>query len=61
MKGGDYMSAAIMQEKGEKVEATEFIQLLKGMSKEDKQKVKGIMIGINLSKEKDTARALMHT
>lgn len=41
-----------LQEEREKREATEFITALKTMSESEKQQIKGIMIGIQLSKAK---------
>lgn len=43
------MSTTLQLEK-EKQEVTEFITILKTLSETEKQQVKGIMIGINLSK-----------
>lgn len=39
-----------LQAEREKRETTEFIEILKTMSESEKQQVKGIMIGIKLSK-----------
>lgn len=40
-----------LQAEREKRETTEFIELLKSMSEIEKERVKGVMIGIKLSKE----------
>lgn len=39
-----------LQEEREKREATEFIAMLKTMSESEKQQIKGVMIGIKLSR-----------
>lgn len=39
-----------LQAEREKREATEFIEILKTMSESERQQVKGVMIGIQLSK-----------
>lgn len=44
------MSESTLQMEREKQEVTEFITILKKLSEVEKQQVKGIMIGINLSK-----------
>lgn len=49
MKEVKLMSTTLQLEK-EKQEVTEFITILKTLSETEKQQVKGIMIGINLSK-----------
>ena len=43
-----------LQAEREKRETTEFIEILKTMSESEKQQVKGIMIGIKLSKSAPT-------
>lgn len=40
-----------LQAEREKREITEFIELLKTMSKEEKHELRGIMLGINLVKK----------
>lgn len=40
----------VFKEAKEKAEATEFIEILRTMSDSERQQVKGIMIGIQLSK-----------
>ena len=40
-----------LQAEREKQEVVEFITMLKTMSESEKQQIKGIMIGINLSKK----------
>lgn len=44
------MGETTLQEERERTEATEFITILKTMSESEKQQIKGIMIGIQLSK-----------
>ena len=44
------LEIATLQVEKEKKETTEFIEILKTMSDREKQQVKGIMIGIKLSK-----------
>lgn len=44
------LEATTLQAERETREITEFIEILKTMSNREKQQIKGIMIGINLSK-----------
>lgn len=44
-----------LQAEREKRETTEFVELLKSMSEIEKERVKGVMIGIKLSKTAPTA------
>ncbi len=46
--------ATTLQAEREKRETTEFITILKTMSESEKQQIKGIMIGIQLSKANPT-------
>lgn len=45
------MSESSLQIEKEKTEIKEFITILKTMSENEKQQIKGIMIGIQLSRE----------
>jgi hypothetical protein len=45
------MLAPTLQEHNEKTETMEFIEMLKTMTEKEKQQVKGILIGIQLSKQ----------
>ena len=49
------VKATTLQAEREKREMTEFITILKTMSESEKQQIKGIMIGIQLSKANYTA------
>lgn len=52
------LEATTLQTGREKRETTEFIKILKTMSDSEKQQVKGIMIGIKLSKTTPVAENL---
>lgn len=50
-----------LQAEREKRETTEFIEILKTMSESERQQIKGVMIGIQLSKgEEERAIRLEH-
>lgn len=49
------LEATTLQAEREKRETTEFIEMIKTMSESEKQQIKGIMIGIKLSKSAFTA------